>query len=95
MFNLKIAPSAFAYKCAVFENFLIPVCSIIGLDNLESELKDEIGVMTGRNIGDALYRKDALSNDIDSIMNEVTGCVSLHFGRYSTDPTDLDFARQL
>lgn len=94
--NLKIAPyhSAFAYKCAVFaENFLIPVCSIIGLDNLESELKDEIGVMTGRNIGDALYRKDALSNDIDSIMNEVDRVVSLHFGsRYSTDPTRLDFA---
>lgn len=94
--NLKIAPyhSAFAYKCAVFaENFLIPVCSIIGLDNLESELKDEIGVMTGRNIGDALYRKDALSNDIDSIMNEVDRVVSLHFGsRYSTDPTRFDFA---
>lgn len=94
--NLKIAPyhSAFAYKCAVFaENFLIPVCSIIGLDNLESELKDEIGVMTGRNIGDALYRKDALSNDIDSIMNEVDRIVSLHFGsRYSTDPTRFDFA---
>lgn len=94
--NLKITPyhSAFAYKCAVFaENFLIPVCSIIGLDNLESELKDEIGVMTGRNIGDALYRKDALSNDIDSIMNEVDRVVSLHFGsRYSTDPTRFDFA---
>lgn len=94
--NLKIAlyHSAFAYKCAVFaENFLIPVCSIIGLDNLESELKDEIGVMTGRNIGDALYRKDALSNDIDSIMNEVDRVVSLHFGsRYSTDPTRFDFA---
>lgn len=94
--NLKIAPyhSAFAYKCAVFaENFLIPVCSIIGLDNLESELKDEIGVMMGRNIGDALYRKDALSNDIDSIMNEVDRVVSLHFGsRYSTDPTRFDFA---
>ena len=94
--NLKIASyhSAFAYKCAVFaENFLIPVCSIIGLDNLESELKDEIGVMTGRNIGDALYRKDALSNDIDSIMNEVDRVVSLHFGsRYSTDPTRFDFA---
>lgn len=94
--NLKIAPyhSAFAYKCAVFaENFLIPVCSIIGLDNLESELKDEIGVMTGRNIGDALYRKDALNNDIDSIMNEVDRVVSLHFGsRYSTDPTRFDFA---
>lgn len=94
--NLKIAPyhSAFAYKCAVFaENFLIPVCSIIGLDNLESELKDEIGVMTGRNIGDALYRKDALSNDIDSIMNEVDRVVSLHFdNRYSTDPTRFDFA---
>lgn len=94
--NLKIAPyhSAFAYKCAVFaENFLIPVCSIIGLDNLESELKDEIGVMTGRNIGDALYRKDALSNDIDSIMNEVDRVVSLHFGsRYSTDTTRFDFA---
>ncbi len=94
--NLKVAPyhSAFAYKCAVFaENFLIPVCSIIGLDNLESELKDEIGVMTGRNIGDALYRKDALSNDIDSIMNEVDRVVSLHFGsRYSTDPTRFDFA---
>ena len=94
--NLKIAPyhSAFAYKCAVFaENFLIPVCSIIGLDNLESELKDEIGVMTGRNIGDALYRKDALSSDIDSIMNEVDRVVSLHFGsRYSTDPTRFDFA---
>ena len=94
--NLKIAPyhSAFAYKCAVFaENFLIPVCSIIGLDNLESELKDEIGVMTGRNIGDALYPKDALSNDIDSIMNEVDRVVSLHFGnRYSTDPTRFDFA---
>ena len=94
--NLKIAPyhSAFAYKCAVFaENFLIPVCSIIGLDNLESEMKDEIGVMTGRNIGDALYRKDALSNDIDSIMNEVDRVVSLHFGsRYSTDPTRFDFA---
>lgn len=94
--NLKIAPyhSAFAYKCAVFaENFLIPVCSIIGLDNLESELKDEIGVMTGRNIGDALYRKDALSSDIDSIMNEVDRVVSLHFGsRYSTDPIRFDFA---
>lgn len=94
--NLKVAPyhSAFAYKCAVFaENFLIPVCSIIGLDNLESELKDEIGVMTGRNIGDALYRKDALSSDIDSIMNEVDRVVSLHFGsRYSTDPTRFDFA---
>lgn len=94
--NLKIAlyHSAFAYKCAVFaENFLIPVCSIIGLDNLESELKDEIGVMTGRNIGDALYPKDALSNDIDSIMNEVDRVVSLHFGnRYSTDPTRFDFA---
>lgn len=94
--NLKITPyhRAFAYKCAVFaENFLIPVCSIIGLDNLESELKDEIGVMTGRNIGDALYRKDALSNDIDSIMNEVDRVVSLHFGnRYSTDPTRFDFA---
>ena len=94
--NLKNAPyhRAFAYKCAVFaENFLIPVCSIIGLDNLESELKDEIGVMTGRNIGDALYPKDALSNDIDSIMNEVDRVVSLHFGnRYSTDPTRFDFA---
>lgn len=94
--NLKVAPyhSAFAYKCAVFaENFLIPVCSIIGLDNLESELKDEIGVITGRNIGDALYPKDALSNDIDSIMNEVDRVVSLHFGnRYSTDPTRFDFA---
>lgn len=94
--NLKVAPyhSAFAYKCAVFaENFLIPVCSIIGLDNLESELKDEIGVMTGRNIGDALYPKDALSNDIDSIMNEVDRVVSLHFGnRYSTNPTRFDFA---
>lgn len=94
--NLKNAPyhTAFAYKCAVFaENFLIPVCSIIGLDNLESELKDEIGVMTGRNIGDALYPKDALSNDIDSIMNEVDRVVSLHFGnRYSTDPTRFDFA---
>ena len=94
--NLKIAPyhSAFAYKCAVFaENFLIPVCSIIGLDNLESELKDEIGVMTGRNIGDTLYRKDALTNDIDSIMNEVDRVVSLHYGsRYSTDPTRFDFA---
>lgn len=94
--NLKSTPyhSAFAYKCAVFaENFLIPVCSISGLDNLESELKDEIGVMTGRNIGDALYPKDALSNDIDSIMNEVDRVVSLHFGnRYSTDPTRFDFA---
>lgn len=94
--NLKNAPyhTAFAYKCAVFaENFLIPVCSIIGLDNLESELKDEIGVMTGRNIGDALYPKDVLSNDIDSIMNEVDRVVSLHFGnRYSTDPTRFDFA---
>lgn len=94
--NLKIAPyhSVFAYKCAVFaENFLIPVCSISGLDNLESELKDEIGVMTGRNIGDALYRKDALSNDIDSTMNEVDRIVSLHFGnRYSTDPARFDFA---
>lgn len=94
--NLKNAPyhTAFAYKCAVFaENFLIPVCSIIGLDNLESELKDEIGVMTGRNIGDALYPKDALSNNIDSIMNEVDRVVSLHFGnRYSTDPTRFDFA---
>ena len=94
--NLKSTPyhSAFAYKCAVFaENFLIPVCSISGLDNLESELKDEIDIMTGRNIGDALYRKDALSNDIDSIMNEVDRVVSLHFGnRYSTDPTRFDFA---
>ena len=94
--NLKVAPyhSAFAYKCAVFaENFLIPVCSIIGLDNLESELKDEIDIMTGRNIGDALYRKDALSNDIDSTMNEVDRIVSLHFGnRHSIDPARFDFA---
>ncbi|MCP9465978.1 MAG: hypothetical protein NNC22_01070, partial [Candidatus Nanosynbacter sp. P5B_S4_bin.39.1] len=94
--NLKSAPyhSAFAYKCAVFaENFLIPVCSISGLDNLESELKDEIDIMTGRNIGDALYRKDALSNDIDSTMNEVDRIVSLHFGnRHSTDPARFDFA---
>ena len=60
---------------------------------MESELKDEIGVMTGRNIGDALYPKDALSNDIDSIMNEVDRVVSLHFGnRHSTDPTRFDFA---
>ena len=94
--NLKSAPyhSAFAYKCAVFaENFLIPVCSISGLDNLESELKDEIDIMAGRNIGDALYRKDALSNDIDSTMNEVDRIVSLHFGnRHSTDPARFDFA---
>ena len=94
--NLKNTPyhSAFAYKCAVFaENFLIPVCSISGLDNLESELKDEIDIMTGRNIGDALYRKDALSNDIDSTMNEVDRIVSLHFGnRHSTDPARFDFA---
>ena len=94
--NLKSTPyhSAFAYKCAVFaENFLIPVCSISGLDNLESELKDEIDIMTGRNIGDALYRKDALSNDIDSTMNEVDRIVSLHFGnRHSIDPARFDFA---
>lgn len=94
--NLKSTPyhSAFAYKCAVFaENFLIPVCSISGLDNLESELKDEIDIMTGRNIGDALYRKDALSNDIDSTMNEVDRIVSLHFGnRHSIDSARFDFA---
>ena len=94
--NLKSTPyhSAFAYKCAVFaENFLIPVCSISGLDNLESELKDEIDIMTGRNIGDALYRKDALSNDIDSTMNEVDRIVSLHFGnRHSTDSARFNFA---
>lgn len=94
--NLKSTPyhSAFAYKCAVFaENFLIPVCSISGLDNLESELKDEIDIMTGRNIGDVLYRKDALSNDIDSTMNEVDRIVSLHFGnRHSIDPARFDFA---
>ena len=94
--NLKNTPyhSAFAYKCAVFaENFLIPVCSISGLDNLESELKDEIDIMTGRNIGDALYRKDALSNDIDSTMNEVDRIVSLHFGnRHSTDSARFNFA---
>lgn len=53
--KLKTTPyhDAAVYKQAVFaKNFLVPICSIIGLDNLESELNDEVDIITGRNIGD-------------------------------------------
>lgn len=95
--KLKTTPyhDAAVYKQAVFaKNFLIPVCSIVGLDNLESELNDEVDIITGRNIGDGRDGSD-LSNDIDSLLDEVDRVISLHFGaKDSVDPKRFDFARK-
>ena len=93
--KLKTTPyhDAAVYKQAVFaKNFLIPVCSIIGLDNLESELNDAVDIITGRNIGDAIGG-GKLSNNIDSLMNGVDTIASLHFGPKDSDnPERFDFA---
>lgn len=95
--KLKTTPyhDAAVYKQAVFaKNFLIPICSIIGLDNLESELNDEVDIITGRNIGDVV-NDGRLSNNIDSLMDEVDRVISLHFGaKDSVDPKRFDFARE-
>ena len=95
--KLKTTPyhDAAVYKQAVFaKNFLIPICSIISLDNLESELNDEVDIITGRNIGDGRDGSD-LSNDIDSLLDEVDRVISLHFGaKDSVDPRRFDFARK-
>ena len=95
--KLKTTPyhDAAVYKQAVFaKNFLIPICSIISLDNLESELNDEVDIITGRNIGDGRDGSD-LSNDIDSLLDEVDRVISLHFGaKDSVDPKRFDFARK-
>ncbi len=93
--KLKTTPyhDAAVYKQAVFaKNFLIPVCSIVGLDNLESELNDEVDIITGRNIGDGMDGSD-LSNDIDPLIDEVDRVESLHFGpKDSVDPERFNFA---
>lgn len=95
--RLKTAPysSATAYKFSVFaKNFLVPICSIIGLDNLESDLNDEVDIIAGRNIGDNM-NGGRLSSNIDAIMNETDRIVSLHFGRKdSSDPKRFEFAIQ-
>ena len=93
--KLKTTPyhDAAVYRQAVFaKNFLIPVCSIVGLDNLESELNDEVDIITGRNIGDGMDGSD-LSNDIDPLIDEVDRVESLHFGpKDSVDPERFNFA---
>ena len=93
--KLKTTPyhDAAVYKQAVFaKNFLIPVCSIVGLDNLESELNDEVDIITGRNTGDGMDGSD-LSNDIDPLIDEVDRVESLHFGpKDSVDPERFNFA---
>ena len=93
--KLKTTPyhDAAVYKQAVFaKNFLIPVCSIVGLDNLESELNDEVDIITGRNIGDGRDGSD-LSNNIDSLIDESDRIVSLNFGpKDSASPERFNFA---
>jgi len=93
--KLKTTPyhDAAVYKQAVFaKNFLIPICSIISLDNLESELNDEVDIITGRNIGDAVDGSD-LSGNIDPLIDEVDRVVSLHFGpKDSVNPERFNFA---
>ena len=93
--KLKATPyhDAAVYRQAVFaKHFLIPVCSIVGLDNLESELNDEVDIITGRNIGDGMDGSD-LSNDIDPLIDEVDRVESLHFGpKDSVDPERFNFA---
>lgn len=93
--KLKTTPyhDAAVYKQAVFaKNFLIPVCSIVGLDNLESELNDEVDIIAGRNIGDGMDGSD-LSNNIDSLIDESDRVVSLHFGpKDSVSPERFNFA---
>ena len=93
--KLKTTPyhDAAVYKQAVFaKNFLIPVCSIVGLDNLESELNDEVDIITGRNIGDGRDGSD-LSNNIDSLIDESDRIVSLNFGpKDSVSPERFNFA---
>ncbi|MDO4781209.1 MAG: hypothetical protein Q4A34_02370 [Candidatus Saccharibacteria bacterium] len=86
-----------AYKSAVFaRNILAPICSIIGMDALESAMRDEVDIIAGRNIGDAVSAdgtRTGLSGVIDSLLDEVDRVVSLHFGRrHSQDPTRFDFA---
>lgn len=84
-----------AYKQAVYaKNFLVPICSIIGLDALESALNDEVDMIAGRNIGDSMDGTK-LSNEIDALMDETDRIVSLNFGRKnSDDPKRFDFAHQ-
>lgn len=83
-----------AYKKAVYaKNFLAPICSIIGMDALESALNDEIDIIAGRNIGDSLDNS-RMSKEIDALLDETDRMVSLHFGRkHSSDPKRFEFAK--
>lgn len=93
--KLKTTPyhDAAAYKQAVLaENFLAPVCEMTGLDNLASEFHDEVNIIAGRNIGDAVDGSD-LSGNIDPLIDEVDRVVSLHFGpKDSVNPERFNFA---
>ena len=93
--KLKTTPyhDAAAYKQAVLaENFLAPVCKMTGLDNLASEFHDEVNIIAGRNIGDAVDGSD-LSGNIDPLIDEVDRVVSLHFGpKDSVNPERFNFA---
>ena len=93
--KLKTTPyhDAAAYKQAVLaENFLAPMCEMTGLDNLASELHDEVNIIAGRNIGDAVDGSD-LSGNIDSLIDESDRVVSLHFGpKDSVSPERFNFA---
>lgn len=84
-----------AYKKAVYaKNFLAPICSIIGMDALESALNDEVDVIAGRNIGDSLDNSK-MSKEIDPLLDETDRMVSLHFGRKnSSDPERFHFAKE-
>ena len=93
--KLKTTPyhDAAAYKQAVLaENFLAPMCEMTGLDNLASELHDEVNIIAGRNIGDAVDGSD-LSGNIDPLIDEVDRVVSSHFGpKDSVNPERFNFA---
>ena len=93
--KLKTTPyhDAAAYKQAVLaENFLAPMCEMTGLDNLASELHDEVNIIAGRNIGDAVDGSD-LSGNIDPLIDEVDRVVSSHFGpKDSVSPERFNFA---
>lgn len=82
-----------AYKKALFaKNFLVPICSVIGLDALESALNDQVAIIQGRNIGDDNSDSEQ-SRDIDPLMDETDRMISLHFGRRDDDrPERFDFA---
>lgn len=93
--KLKTTPyhDAAVYKLAVLaKNFLIPMCEITGLDNLGSELHDEVDIIAGRNIGDGMDGSD-LSSNIDPLLDESDRIVSLHFGpKDSVSPERFNFA---